>query len=94
MLRGEGELGRFMEQSAAPGDARPPAGLLDLIEGGAGSEEFDASVRVGPYRILGVLGEGGMGKVYRAEQVEPIRRAVALKVVHQRLGPSWRRASG
>ncbi len=37
--------------------------------------------RVGPYRILGILGEGGMGIVYRAFQVEPVKRPVALKLI-------------
>ena len=35
--------------------------------------------RVGPYKILQPLGEGGMGTVFLAEQGEPVRRRVALK---------------
>jgi serine/threonine protein kinase/Tfp pilus assembly protein PilF len=36
---------------------------------------------VGSYRIIRVLGQGGMGTVYEAEQLEPFRRMVALKVI-------------
>ncbi|MEN9974367.1 MAG: hypothetical protein RLZZ282_373, partial [Verrucomicrobiota bacterium] len=35
----------------------------------------------GPYRLLRQLGEGGFGVVWLAEQVEPIRRKVAVKVI-------------
>lgn len=37
--------------------------------------------RIGPYRVLQRLGEGGMGIVYAAEQREPVRRRVAIKVL-------------
>jgi eukaryotic-like serine/threonine-protein kinase len=36
---------------------------------------------VGPYKLLSVLGEGGFGTVYLAEQEKPIRRRVALKII-------------
>lgn len=39
--------------------------------------------QVGPYRVLDVLGEGGMGTVYLAEQTEPVRRRVALKILNR-----------
>lgn len=41
--------------------------------------------QIGPYRILKILGEGGMGRVFLAEQVEPVRRRVALKLIHSSL---------
>jgi WD40 repeat protein/serine/threonine protein kinase len=36
---------------------------------------------IGPYRILGRLGAGGMGEVYLAEQSRPLRRRVAVKII-------------
>jgi serine/threonine protein kinase/lipopolysaccharide biosynthesis regulator YciM len=37
--------------------------------------------RIGPYKLLQQIGEGGMGVVFMAEQQEPVRRMVALKIV-------------
>jgi len=48
---------------------------VDTAGAAAGDDDF------GRYHILRTLGEGGMGTVYLAEQREPIRRSVALKVI-------------
>ncbi|MCZ6794169.1 MAG: serine/threonine-protein kinase, partial [Planctomycetota bacterium] len=57
--------------------------VLRLVELQGASSGFleDAAEKIGNYRILGTLGEGGMGVVYLAEQKEPIRRRVALKLI-------------
>ncbi len=40
-----------------------------------------AGSRIGPYKLLQQIGEGGMGVVYMAEQEKPVRRVVALKII-------------
>jgi tetratricopeptide (TPR) repeat protein/predicted Ser/Thr protein kinase len=54
-------------------EAAPTASPGPNVEGPGG--------HIGRYRVLKVLGEGGMGVVYLGEQREPIRRKVALKVI-------------
>ena len=77
-------LGRLREllsahdESHGPLDSPPvaPTETADLPPGAD-----SPGVVVGPYKLLEKIGEGGMGTVWLAEQVEPVRRKVALKVV-------------
>jgi len=43
--------------------------------------------RIGPFQVLGRLGEGGMGRVFLGES--PGGRKVAIKVVHPHYGNDW-----
>src|SRR4051812_38891951 len=36
---------------------------------------------IGPYRLQALVGEGGFGQVWKAEQLRPVRRTVALKLI-------------
>jgi eukaryotic-like serine/threonine-protein kinase len=40
-----------------------------------------AGEQIGPYKLLQQIGEGGMGKVWMADQREPVRRRIALKLI-------------
>ena len=61
---------------SAPGTDPPPPTVG--LEGGAA--ERPGAV-IGPYRLLEQIGEGGFGIVFVAEQTQPVRRKVALKVL-------------
>lgn len=43
--------------------------------------QLEAGDSIGPYRLIEKIGEGGMGVVFSADQKEPVRRRVALKII-------------
>ena len=58
--------------------------LLDRVPWNGSELVVDAAEPgqwIGPYQLQHKLGEGGMGRVFRAEQEEPVRRQVALKIL-------------
>jgi len=56
-------------------------GLEDSEEGPSGPNIEHPGGRIGRYKLLRILGEGGMGLVYLAQQIQPVRRQVALKII-------------
>ncbi len=76
----DGLCGACLLGSALETDA---PSLATGVSGSAAEDGADelAVDSFGPYTIVRVLGEGGMGAVYLAEQSAPIRREVALKVI-------------
>ena len=64
------------EAAGSAPEANPPQEKPRGIEG--------ANTRIGRYKLIERMGEGGCGVVYLAEQEEPVRRQVALKII--RLG--------
>ncbi len=67
----------FAEGLTTVGNSRDePATMNEPTE-----EAGELSSSIGSYKLLEKIGEGGMGEVYMAEQEEPIRRKVALKII-------------
>jgi serine/threonine protein kinase len=70
LLRAQSDMGTFHEVS--PSELLAP--VDDLIPERPGTV-------IGPYKLLEKIGEGGFGVVFLAEQQQPIRRQVALKIL-------------
>src|SRR5262245_15780691 len=77
LLRLHADARSFLEQPA-----------VEIADTGVFHESFDNAPSfeaiggvIGPYKLLEQIGEGGFGVVYLAEQTDPVRRKVALKVL-------------
>ncbi len=59
--------------------------ILDLPENAAETADLPSGERpgtvIGPYKLIEAIGEGGMGSVWMAQQTEPVKRLVALKLI-------------
>ena len=83
LLRLHDEAGDFFDKLApvippAPAEPTPGSGAANPLSGNPAGKPGD---RIGRYKLLQEIGEGGCGVVYMAEQEEPVRRRVALKVI-------------
>ena len=70
LLKAYNEAGNFLES---------PPGVDGMLDAGSLSE--GPGTKIGRYKLLQMIGEGGFGVVYMAQQEEPIRRRVALKII-------------
>jgi WD40 repeat protein/serine/threonine protein kinase/tetratricopeptide (TPR) repeat protein len=72
LLRDHARAGDFLEKPAIATEA--------LANGPSWAPEGPGTL-IGPYKLIEPIGEGGFAVVYRAEQLEPVRREVALKIL-------------
>ncbi len=72
LLKAHDQAGDFLEQPAPEAAPKSKAGAS------IGEKPGD---RIGRYKLLQQIGEGGCGVVYMAEQEEPVRRRLALKII-------------
>jgi len=67
-------------QHSNPGQARSPnSKAMPTVD--CASSTDGPGVQIGRYKLLQLIGEGGFGSVYMAQQDEPVRRKVALKII-------------
>ena len=70
LLRAHDEESSFLEQP-----------LCDAVATEIGPVTEQPGDKIGPFKLLQQIGEGGFGVVYMAEQTKPVRRKVALKII-------------
>jgi serine/threonine protein kinase/WD40 repeat protein len=78
LLRAFGEAGSFLQQPMVAGVTSD----THQAEEKSNPDPAETSgTHIGPYKLIEQIGEGGMGTVWMAQQIEPVRRLVALKLI-------------
>jgi eukaryotic-like serine/threonine-protein kinase len=72
LLGYEQKLDGFLEGPALP---------TETLDSAADRDQSQAGQTLGPYHLLEPIGAGGMGEVWLAEQRQPVRRCVAIKLI-------------
>jgi serine/threonine protein kinase/WD40 repeat protein len=91
LLQAHGEGGSFLDHPAAgpagtaaydlPAGQEPAARERAARRAAPAGSGVQAGMIVGPYKLIQPIGEGGMGTVWMAQQIEPVKRLVALKII-------------
>jgi serine/threonine protein kinase len=83
LLRAAGETGSFLEDSPVISECPTPPEKSDseFATRPVDPSEAIPGTLIGSYRLLQPIGQGGMGEVWLAEQKQPVRRRVALKLI-------------
>ncbi len=74
LLQAHAQVDSVLNRPAPVCPGEPLTTAFDPVPG-------DSDRRIGPYQLVQPIGEGGMGTVWLAQQTEPVKRLVALKVI-------------
>ncbi|MBL8867859.1 MAG: protein kinase, partial [Planctomycetia bacterium] len=90
LLRAHGGAGSFLNASPVPGAATVSAPGTDSQATRSHQPPVgqEGAIIVGRYKLLQQIGEGGMGTVWMADQTEPVKRRVAVKLIRVERGAS------
>ena len=77
MLRAHERAGGFMAAPTGEAPTHPSAAPVTEVI----AQRESAGTSIGPYKLLQLIGEGGFGSVFMAEQLRPVARKVAIKVI-------------